>query len=254
MSDEDVHGHEMDAPHDSFDDETAEALLGGGGRDVDPELAELLGDVRAAYTSTPPEVGAELAALIGTSAPAAGIAHRRGRMRSHLAARFAAATVAVVAAMSGLAIAGALPAPVQDALSLSDSADETTTTTMADETTTTTVDNTTTTTVDGGATTTTIADDDDGDGNDNDNHGAEVSAVARDKSLHGCEHGRAVSAIASGKTNDKECKDHEADDDEESTPTSVAGDDDSDDGGQANGGNNGRGKGHDKNDDSDSDD
>src|SRR5690606_357112 len=137
-------------PHD-FDDDATEALLGGSGRDLDPELADLLADVRVAYASNPPVVGAELAALMGTTPPAAGLAHRRSHMRSRLAAKFAAATVAVVAATSGLAIAGALPAPVQDVLSFGTSDagsnsddtgapadDATTTTTVDDDTTTTT--------------------------------------------------------------------------------------------------------------------
>ena len=49
-----------------------------------------------------------------------------------------------------------------------------------------------------------------------DNHGAEVSAVAHDKTLHGCEHGRAVSSVASGKVNTKPCP-HT--DDAATTPT-----------------------------------
>jgi hypothetical protein len=58
------------------------------------------------------------------------------------------------------------------------------------------------------------------------NHGAEVSAVAHDDSTHGCEHGRAVSSVASGRTKDKPCPSHEADgkDDggDEATPPSTA--------------------------------
>jgi hypothetical protein len=109
----------------------------------------------------------------------------------------------------GLAVAHALPAPMQDAMSkvgigepahrharvvvaADTEVDESTTTTgIAEET---------TTTVVSGETTTTVADGD-GDGT----HGDEVSAVAKDKTLQGCEHGRAVSAVASGTVNDKPC-------------------------------------------------
>ncbi len=50
-----------------------------------------------------------------------------------------------------------------------------------------------------------------------DNHGAEVSDVAHDRDLEGCEHGHAVAAVASrGKSQGKPCA---------TTPTTVAGDD-----------------------------
>lgn len=62
---------------------------------------------------------------------------------------------------------------------------------------------------------------DDADENKTDNHGRTVSSVAHDKSLEGCEHGQAVSAVASSKNNgnddapgqsdDDKC-DHDADD------------------------------------------
>ena len=58
----------MNEPHD-FDDNATDALLSGGGRDIDPRLADLLGDMRAACTSTPPAIGAELSALMRATQP-----------------------------------------------------------------------------------------------------------------------------------------------------------------------------------------
>src|SRR5690242_10755694 len=119
MSDDDVCPDEMNVPHD-FDDATTEAFLTGGGRDVDPGLADLFGDVRAAYTSTPPALGAELSALMGAARPAAAqssVSRRFEQMRSSILPKFAAGVAAFVAATGGLAAAHALPAPVQDAVS-----------------------------------------------------------------------------------------------------------------------------------------
>ena len=190
MSPDDVHGSEMDNPHD-FDDAAAEALIAGTGADVDSRLAETIDDMRAVYASTPPVVGAALAAWIGAPEPVTPLTARRfERMRSSLIAKVGAATAAVVAATSGLAVAGALPAPVQDAVShigvgnphshgKHDKNNN---------------GHTTTTNGNGSSPTT------------KDNHGADVSKVAHDPSLEGCEHGRAVSAVASdGKSQDKPC-------------------------------------------------
>jgi len=170
MSGGDVHGDEMNEPHD-FDDAAADALLGGGGREIDPDLADLIGDVRVAYTSTPPVVGAPLAALMGTSLPAADQPSRRfERMRTSLLAKCGAAFAVAMAATSGLAVAGALPPPVQNAMSHlgvgeSSQHQHTTTAGETDDTTTTTV-----TTVPG-ATTTTV------ENKHPDNHGDDVSRV-----------------------------------------------------------------------------
>ena len=202
MSPRDVYDNEMDGPHD-FDDRSTEALLGGAGRDVDSALADVVGDMRVAYTSQMPAVGAELAALIGTRTPAVSpLARRFEQMRSSIIAKVAAATAVVAAATGGLAVAGALPAPVQDAVShigvgkAAHDADESSVF-DADETTTTTVEPTTTTVPDG--TTPTSVE-------HPDNHGAEVSAVAHEHDGDGCEHGHAVAAVASrGKSNGQPC-------------------------------------------------
>ena len=82
--------------------------------------------------------------------------------------RFALATVALFALTGALGVANALPGPMQDAVAK-------------------------------------IGIGSAKNANGNDNHGQDVSDVAKDKSLQGCEHGRAVSAAASGKTNDKPC-------------------------------------------------
>src|SRR3989442_150297 len=119
MSSDDVHTNEMNDPHD-FDDNATDALLSGGGRDVDPRLADLLSDMRTAYTSTPPAIGLELSALLeGTrSTPARSFLSRRfEQMRASMLAKIGVGAVAAVAATGGLAAAGALPSRVKDAVS-----------------------------------------------------------------------------------------------------------------------------------------
>jgi hypothetical protein len=115
MSPDDVFGDEMNEPHD-LDDAAAESLLAGTARAADPELADLLGDVRVAFTSTPPAVGEELAALIGRPAPVVRPFGTWTRLRSSRMAKIAAGVAAAVAATGGLAVAGALPAPVRHAI------------------------------------------------------------------------------------------------------------------------------------------
>jgi hypothetical protein len=120
MSDDDVYRGEMDTPHEfDFDDQAAEALLSGSGRDADPQLADLFDDMRVAYTSQPPAVGAELAAVLAEAelVPKASPTRRFVRMRSSLVAKVGAAAAAVFAATGGLAVAHALPASMQDAAS-----------------------------------------------------------------------------------------------------------------------------------------
>jgi hypothetical protein len=246
MSPDDVYGNEMDDPHD-FDDAAADALIGGTGADIDPRLAETIGDMRAAYASTPPVAGAALAAWIGTPEPVAPLSARRfERMRSSILAKVGAATAVVVAATSGLAVAGALPAPVQDAVShigvgspahdarnkhdKKPKADD-------DERTKTTKVHGSSTTVPGSTSPTT-----------KDNHGGEVSGIAHDPNLDGCAHGRAVSDVASdGKAQDKPCPtttttvpgdNGQPGDDNSTPPTTVK----HGNGGQGNGSDNGHGQ------------
>lgn len=195
MSNDDVRPNEMNEPHD-FDEHAIEALLAGAGSDAAPQVADLVSDMRVAYTSIPPTPGAELSALMGLAptAPAASLVSRRfERMRASMLARISAATAVVIAATGGLAVAQALPGPVQDLVAHvgiggsshhhSDAAP-----TKASRTTTTTDESTTSTVF---AAPTTEA-----------NHGAVVSGVAHDDSNVGCEHGAAVSAVASdGRSN-----------------------------------------------------
>ena len=62
MNGGDVYPGEMNDPHD-LDDATAEALLSGATHSAPSQLADFVGDVRVAYTSTP-AASAEIAALI----------------------------------------------------------------------------------------------------------------------------------------------------------------------------------------------
>ena len=169
----------------------------------DPALADFFGDMRLAYGSRAPRASLALTELMESGAPE----RKRTSMRRTLA-QFVVATTAVVAAMGGLAVAGALPGPVQDALSTEADEPSATTTPSADESTstTTTSESPTSTTPPTTASTPPTTTPAEGEvGAHPDNHGAEVSAVAQDKSLHGCEHGRAVSEVASGKRNEKPC-------------------------------------------------
>lgn len=197
MNDSGVPRNRMDGPYD-LDDAGDEALLAGSGYAVDRALADLLGDMRVAYTSRTPTVGADLGALLGFSAAATGCpsSSTAGRIRLRLA-KLAAATAAVVAATGGLAVAGALPAPIQNALSdvgvgspsgrshadghIAANTEPTTAsaTTVADT-----------------ASPTTKA-----------NHGTIVSGVAHNHGVQGCAHGHDVANVASNgkstKSNDK---------------------------------------------------
>ncbi len=201
MSGGDVHPDEMHTP-DDFDDAATHALITGSGREIDPQLADVVADMRMAYVSMPPVVGAELSALMSGTvpapAPASPPARRSERMRSSMIAKVGAATAALFAATGGLAVAHALPAPVQDAVSHvgvgSPAHHSNKHSAISRETvehsTTTTVDSTTTvpdaTTVPPVTTPTTSE--------PRDNHGATVSDVAQEK---GCDHGATVSNVAS---------------------------------------------------------
>jgi hypothetical protein len=145
-----------------FDDQSIDALLTGHGAEVNGDLAGIVADIRATFISQPPAVGPELAALIGDTWPAAATASER-RARGFALRRLVVAVAVVFGLTSGLAVANALPGPVQDAMAKVGIGEPS-------------------------------------------NHGKAVSEIARDKSLHGCEHGRAVSAAAWGKTKDKPCR------------------------------------------------
>ena len=214
MSDEDVYGFEMDAPF-PHDDAAIEALLSCKDHAVDPALADLVADVRVAYTSEPAPAGAALAAFLGAGEGAPQPSSRGfERMKSSMLAKVGAATAVALAATGGLAMASALPAPMQNAVShlgvgapahhghgdghgdrtqsVGDKSDN-----ALDDSTTTTTDASSSSSTSIPAVTTTSAPA---------NHGGTVSAVAHSTDATGCEHGRAVSAVASdGKANTKAC-------------------------------------------------
>jgi hypothetical protein len=101
-------------------DDTIDALIAGHGHEHDPELAELLASVRATYTSIPLSAGTELAAILTTTEPATAqrsATRRVQRSRSSFIAKVGAATAAILAATGGLAVANALPTPIQNAIS-----------------------------------------------------------------------------------------------------------------------------------------
>jgi hypothetical protein len=201
MSGDDVHRNEMEIPFD-FSNEAAEALLSGRGAGVDPSVAGLLDELRSTYRPSEPPVGHELSTFFQEPAVSG-----FGRSRVGFAAKVGAAVAAVLAATGGLAVAGALPGPVQNALShvaadfgvhvpgddhptaplLVESPAGTTSTTDVP------------TTVAPPETTTVVPE----------RHGLVVSGVAHNATNHGCEHGRAVSAVASqGKAQTKPCHPH----------------------------------------------
>jgi hypothetical protein len=210
MTDHDVDGDDM---KEDFDFE-------------DPALADVVVDVRRAYRARPLTASLVVAELFEAEPTDHPPVSRSTSMRRRLA-QLATATIAVVAASGGLAIAGALPAPVQDVVS--GAADEVgvelpeseePAPPEADATTTTVPEPEPTTVPDEDERVDEPGDAESGDATHPDNHGAEVSAVAQDKSLHGCEHGRAVSEVASGKVNDKPCP-HADDTSDDTTPSTV---------------------------------
>ena len=99
MSQDGVHNNEMDLP------EEPEAQL----------PSELLGDMRLAYGARLPRAGAALRSLFENGLPRAETEIHRS-FRGSLV-RLAAVSLALFGTMSGLAVAGALPAPVQNAMS-----------------------------------------------------------------------------------------------------------------------------------------
>ena len=122
MSSDGVIPDEMDDPV-AADDAITEALCSGSGQSVDPELARVLDAVRAAYTTVPTRVGQELAdlmaasAAVNTGATASALGRCSRRRRGSIVARFAVAVAVLVSATGSLAVAHALPAPMQNAVS-----------------------------------------------------------------------------------------------------------------------------------------
>jgi hypothetical protein len=191
MSGHGVYRSEMNEPPD-LDEATIEALISGTGGEADPALADLISDVRAAYTTVLPPPSAELSALMGVAQPltASSGVSRFERMRASTLAKIGAATAALLAATGGLGIAHALPGPVQDAVShlgIGSSSHHNPDATAAHDSTTTVV--ATVTSEPTGSTPTTAE--------TSDHHGDVVSGVAHDQSTTGCDHGAAVSQVAS---------------------------------------------------------
>jgi len=191
----------------------------------DPALADLIGTVRRTYAAEAPEPSAALRALFEGGPERSG-----GSTMRRTLVQLVAATGVLLLATGGLAAAGVLPGGVQDAVSraagtfgvdLPDGDDEPA---PGDDTTTTTDESTTTSTTTGSTTPRSADDEDDARPR---NHGAVVSEVARDEHLHGCEHGRAVSSVASGKVKDEPCPGPDGDDggDEATTTTTTPGSD-----------------------------
>ncbi len=199
MTGDDVHQNDMDGTFE-FDDGAAEALLAGRGAGIDPALSELVGDIRSRFSTATPAVGVELSAFFREEPV------RYVRSRARFAAKIAAAVAACMAATGGLAVAGALPGPVQHAVSRAaggigvhvpdehhGSGQSRVVVATLDETTTT----------DATASTTTAPKD--SSKPPAGTHGAAVSAVAHDPSTSGCAHGAAVASVASGKTKTPAC-------------------------------------------------
>ena len=199
MTGDDVHRNDMDGTFE-FAEDAAEALLAGRGAGIDPALSELVGEIRTHFSTATPAVGLELSTFLREEP------QRYVRSRARFGAKVAAAVAACLAATSGLAVAGALPGPVQHALSRAagglgvhvpdehhGSGQPRVVVAASEETTTT----------DGSASTTTQPDD--SSTPPSGTHGAEVSAVAHDPSTTGCEHGAAVASVASDKTKTPAC-------------------------------------------------
>jgi hypothetical protein len=116
MTSGDVDGDEMDGMND-MDDATAEALISGLGSDADPVLSDLLGDVRVAYRSQTPAMSEALASFVAGQTSPLPAKRRIPKMRSLLTAKVAAVAASILAGTGGLAVAGALPGPVQSVMS-----------------------------------------------------------------------------------------------------------------------------------------
>jgi hypothetical protein len=180
-----------------LDERSAEGLLSGDPEALaaHPHLADVLGDVRVAYRRD----GSFGATALATPVVALGapqVSTRHGgttTMTTHArrAARVLVGALVALLATAGLAVAGALPAPLPVQLASDD-------TEVPDDP-----------VVDEDPVPDDDADDDDADADDDadddadaadaNSHGKEVSELARTTELRGCEKGRAVSFLASGR-------------------------------------------------------
>jgi len=155
-------------------------------------------ELRSTYPASEPTPSHELSTFFHDPAVT-----RFGRSRVGLAAKVAAALAAVLAATGGLAVAGALPRSIQNAVSHAAAdigvhvpGDDHPTASVNVEPPVGSTSTDVPTTVAPPETTTVVPE----------RHGVVVSGVAHDASTHGCEHGRAVSAVASrGKAQTKPC-------------------------------------------------
>jgi hypothetical protein len=115
MTRRDVYEDDMSDPFDR--DAIAERMLTGTGQQVDPALAEFLAIVRSIHQAAAPAPNSDLEAFIApaytAAAPFPTPARRHGR-RIIRVARLSAIGTAFFAATGSLAMAHALPAPVQD--------------------------------------------------------------------------------------------------------------------------------------------
>ena len=185
MSNGAVYRNEMNAP-DDFDDAATEALLTGHGHEHDPGLADVLADLRVAYTQSAPAVGALLSAFLARTEPAVSAPPPRRsrfeRLRASMVAKIGAATAAAVAATGGLAVANALPAPLQDTMShlgIGAPAGRNNSSPTVDQTTTTVAAGVDAPAIDSAT-----------------RHGSIVSPIAHERT-DGCNHGGDVSRVAS---------------------------------------------------------
>ena len=219
-----------------LDDALADGILAGDPDAVarHPELADLLADVRVAYRSGAPRVRDPLAALLSPHTLDPAPRSTMSLSAPRRVARFALAVVVTAIASGGLALAGALPGTLSEDTS--------------SEPTETTVDTTTpdTTTPD----TTVPEPEESEEESEYKNHGQEVSEFARTTELEGCEKGRAVSELASGKdlshrppcgTTDDEDEDLDDDEDDEDDEDVEA---ESSEGSSGGPGNRGKAPGH----------
>ena len=261
----------------ALDGDSAERLASGrtAPDDAPPGyegVASLLHSLASAAGPEPKgeaETVAAMAAVLAHTTPTSLSSRRRQSMITKLVpAKVAAVAVGALLSTGAAAAAGALPDPVQSAVSDAlgavglqvpdgsnsgtdplDVLDETTTTTVDDGTTTTTIDDETTTTTIGDGTTTTTTPTGGGDGTGTDdactsaaNHGQFVSGVAR-ATPRGPGHGAVVSDAAQSDCG-RNGGDDDGGDDGDTTDTTVGSNTAGSNSGPGNSGNGNSGKGN----------